>query len=257
MGVDRINPAQNASAPYLAPKELREWLASGKEFTLLDTRNDYEIRLGTFKNAVDMQLDTFRNFPQIASKYIQAHPELFQRPVVSFCTGGIRCEKAAPLLLEMGVKDVYQLEGGILQYFMDTDGEGYENDCYVFDRRVSLNRHLKPSTSVRMCFQCRQPVHLTPTPPQQQVEAETKDATENQQQQFEGQHEKEQQQQIEVEKNEVKERKLQAEGRRSRQVPPNKMEIDSSLQCPFCSAFKVSASSFASLSSSVRKQSSL
>jgi len=139
-GVAGIDPATYTSRRITA-EQLAEWFDTGKEFVLLDTRNDYETAAGTFKNAVTLPLDDFRNFP----RQLSALPEgLKHRPVVTFCTGGIRCEKAAPFLEQAGYTDVYQLEGGILQYFARCGHAHYQGTCFVFDGRESLNAELKP-----------------------------------------------------------------------------------------------------------------
>ena len=109
---------------------------------LLDTRNDFEVQAGTFKNAINWHLTKFTEFPE-AVKTHQA--ELEGKTVISFCTGGIRCEKAAIYMAELGLKDVYQLDGGILKYFEETGGIGYEGNCFVFDERETLDPDLKPN----------------------------------------------------------------------------------------------------------------
>ncbi len=124
------------SAPALAPKTLREWYASGKDFVIIDTRNDYELEAGKFKNALDIHLHEFKEFPQ---KIAALSDDIKNKPVVLYCTGGIRCEKAAPLAELAGFKEVYQLEGGILEYFKDCGHDFYEGDCFVFDERRTLS----------------------------------------------------------------------------------------------------------------------
>lgn len=153
-GVEGINPAKYTSR-QLPPKVLKEWLDQGKEVILLDTRNDYEIKLGTFKDAVIMEdLKTFRNFPAQVAKL---DPALKDKPVVSFCTGGVRCEKAGPYLETQGFKDVYQLEGGILNYFEECGGQYWNGDCFVFDHRVAVTPTLEKATA-GLCFRCRNPL---------------------------------------------------------------------------------------------------
>jgi len=142
-------------APNIKPSDLKQWLDEGRPVTLLDARNDYEVRLGTFEHAVDLNLRNFRDFP----KQLQEMPLPKNQPVVTFCTGGIRCEKAAPLLKQQGY-DVYQLEGGILQYFEDCGNAHYVGECFVFDQRVALDPQLAP-TDTEKCFVCWHP--LTPT----------------------------------------------------------------------------------------------
>jgi UPF0176 protein len=154
-GVAGIDPAR-APAPRLAPATLKAWLDEGRPVTLLDTRNAYEIRLGTFAGAVVPDIEHFRDFPAALARLPTA---LKTRPVVTFCTGGIRCEKAAPLLVREGFSEVYQLEGGILKYFEICGGAHYEGDCFVFDRRVAVDPALRETPAV-LCFACQMP--LTP-----------------------------------------------------------------------------------------------
>ncbi len=138
-GVEGIDPAR-APAPRLDARELKRWLDEGRPVVLLDTRNDYEVAAGTFKNAVVPPIDHFRAFPEAVRRLPE---ELKRLPVVSFCTGGIRCEKAAPLLQREGFQEVYQLEGGILKYFELCGGAHYEGDCFVFDKRGGVDPALR------------------------------------------------------------------------------------------------------------------
>ena len=134
-GVPGIEPAKRTS-PKLAPQELKRWLDEGRPVTLLDTRNDYEVKAGTFQNAVTLGIDHFRNFPAAVQRLPAA---LKQQPIVMFCTGGIRCEKAGPYMEREGFEHVFQLDGGILKYFEDCGGAHYAGDCFVFDRRVGVD----------------------------------------------------------------------------------------------------------------------
>ncbi len=152
-GIEGIRPRKH-TAPRLEPKELKTWYDEGKKFVILDTRNDYEIRTGTFKNAVDMSLKTFRQFPIEAQKLPQ---EMKNLPVVTFCTGGIRCEKAAALLEHYGFEEVYQLNGGILRYFEECGAAHYNGECFVFDRRVGVDGDLQETSTV-ICHRCQMPV---------------------------------------------------------------------------------------------------
>lgn len=153
IGMDEVQPAVY-TGDSIAPKEFKKWLDDGKAVTVLDTRNDYEIRLGTFENAMDLEIKSFRAFPAA----VEAMPdELKDTPVVMFCTGGIRCEKASVVMLEAGFKDVRQLEGGILGYFEEVGGSHWNGDCFVFDHRVALTPELKESEAIQ-CFACRQPL---------------------------------------------------------------------------------------------------
>lgn len=152
-GVDGIDPARRPS-PKLAPKTLKQWLDEGRKVTLLDTRNDYEVRLGTFKGAVDPNIDHFREFPDAVRKL---PAELKSQPVVMFCTGGIRCEKAGPFMVREGFEQVFQLDGGILKYFEECGGAHYDGECFVFDRRVGVDPQLKETGSV-LCWNCQVPL---------------------------------------------------------------------------------------------------
>jgi UPF0176 protein len=141
-----IQPAAGR-APGVDALTLKRWLDQGhddegREIALLDTRNDFEVDEGTFDGAIDWRISKFTEFPPA----LKAHREEFKgKTVVSFCTGGIRCEKAAILMREEGVEHVLQLEGGILKYFEEVGGAHYHGDCFVFDGR----RALAPDLSAR------------------------------------------------------------------------------------------------------------
>ncbi|MFO7305164.1 MAG: sulfurtransferase [Gammaproteobacteria bacterium] len=152
-GVEGIDPAKYTS-PKLPPAELKRWLDEGRPVTLLDTRNDFEVKVGTFRNALPIGIKHFREFPE-AVKRLPA--ELKEQPIVTFCTGGIRCEKAAPYMERAGFKHVYQLEGGILKYFEECGGAHYEGECFVFDHRTALDPHLQ-ETQWTYCFNCLTPL---------------------------------------------------------------------------------------------------
>lgn len=152
-GVAGVDPARQP-APKLAARTLKQWLDEGRLVTLLDTRNGYEVRLGTFAGALDPQIDSFRDFAAAVSRLPAA---LKEQPIVTFCTGGIRCEKAAPLLIREGFRTVYQLDGGILKYFEECGGAHYAGECFVFDRRVSVDADLRATGAV-LCWNCQQPL---------------------------------------------------------------------------------------------------
>lgn len=152
-GVDGIEPAKYTS-PRLDAKTLKQWLDEGRTVTLFDTRNDYEVKLGTFKGAIPAGIDHFRDFPE-AVKKLPEH--LKDQPVVTFCTGGIRCEKAAPFMEREGFKHIYQLEGGILKYFEEVGGAYYDGECFVFDQRVGVDAGLHETESTQ-CFACQSPL---------------------------------------------------------------------------------------------------
>ena len=154
MGVEEINPFQ-FTGQKISPKELNNKLDNNEEIVLLDTRNEYEVRLGTFKNALVLDLDSFRDFPEEIEKLRE---ELNGKEVVMFCTGGIRCEKASALMLENGFENIKQIEGGVINYFQETGGKHWNGDCFVFDDRVALNKNLVETDYV-LCFRCREPLN--------------------------------------------------------------------------------------------------
>ena len=152
-GVEGIDPAHRTSAK-LSAHTLKQWLDEGRPLTLLDTRNDYEIRMGTFRGALPAGIGHFREFPDAVKKM---PPELREQPIVMFCTGGIRCEKAGPFMEQAGFKNVHQLDGGILKYFEECGGAHYDGECFVFDRRVGVDPALQETNSV-LCFACQMPL---------------------------------------------------------------------------------------------------
>ena len=143
-------------APAVDAVTLKRWLDqgvddTGKPVVMVDTRNDFEVDVGTFDNVVDYRIKKFTEFPEV----IAAHKDDFAgKTVVTFCTGGIRCEKAAIHMQEIGYDNVYQLEGGILKYFEEVGGAHYNGDCFVFDYRTALNPQLEPTVTTQ-CFACR------------------------------------------------------------------------------------------------------
>lgn len=151
-GHSNLNPAKQR-APAVTPKQLQRWLQQGaddqgKPLVLLDTRNQCEVRYGTFQNAVTLPIDRFTELP----KAIEAQrAALTDKTIVSFCTGGIRCEKAALWLQEAGLGPVYQLDGGILNYFEKVGQTGYRGTCFVFDEREALDAGLKSMHATELC----------------------------------------------------------------------------------------------------------
>lgn len=152
-GVEGIDPARKPS-PKLAAKELKQWLDEGRPITLLDTRNDYEVKLGTFHNAMTIGLQNFRDFPAAVEKL---PAEMKQQPIVMFCTGGIRCEKAGPFMEREGFEQIYQLDGGILKYFEECGSDHYDGECFVFDHRVGVDPTLRETESTQ-CHVCQTPL---------------------------------------------------------------------------------------------------
>ena len=154
MGVTNIDPTHLVGT-YVAPSEWNQ-LISDPEVLLIDTRNRYEVDIGTFEGAINPKTDTFREFPE----YIQNNykPDTHKK-VAMFCTGGIRCEKSTALLKQMGFEGVYHLEGGILRYLEEIPSEEslWRGECFVFDNRVAVNHDLEPGT-YDQCHACRHPV---------------------------------------------------------------------------------------------------
>ncbi len=138
LGVNNLDP-NRAPAPRMSSAELKRWLDEGREFILLDTRNRFEFNHGTFAGAIDLNIEKFRDLPNAVQ---QQRERLQNLPIVTFCTGGIRCEKAAPLLQKFGFHDVYQLDGGILKYFEEQGQAYYQGSCFVFDERIGLDGEL-------------------------------------------------------------------------------------------------------------------
>jgi UPF0176 protein len=155
VGVEDVQPLEEAS-PKISAELLKQWLDEKRPIAMLDTRNDYEVELGTFENAIDLKLKTFREFPKAAAALPE---EIKQNPVVMFCTGGIRCEKIGPFMKGLGFQEIYQLEGGILKYFEQCQQSHYRGDCFVFDQRVAVDPSLDPSGNSE-CFACKH--SLTP-----------------------------------------------------------------------------------------------
>lgn len=143
-----------ATAGRIRPKELAEWYDQGRDFVVLDTRNEYEVKLGKFEGAHSLAVDHFVDLAEAAK---QMPDEWRNKPVVTYCTGGIRCEKAAPYLSALGFSEVYQLDGGILGYFEAVGGKHWEGECFVFDQRVALDPELR-ATGARLCPHCQGPI---------------------------------------------------------------------------------------------------
>jgi len=153
LGRDDINPRE-LTGEYISPQKLYEIYENNEDVIVLDTRNEYETRVGLFENAIDLKLDTFRDFP----KAIESLPEEYKnKQIVMYCTGGIRCEKASAVMLKAGFANVKQLEGGVLDYFKETGGKYWKGDCFVFDERVAVDTNLN-ETEYIYCYVCREPL---------------------------------------------------------------------------------------------------
>ncbi len=154
MGVEGIDPTKVAGT-YVKPKDWNALIAD-PDVVLVDTRNDYECEIGTFKNAINPNITTFREFPDYAQEHLAASRET---KIAMFCTGGIRCEKSTAFLKEKGFKNVFHLEGGILKYLEEIPQKEslWEGECFVFDNRVAVNHSLERG-SYDQCFACRYPI---------------------------------------------------------------------------------------------------
>jgi len=149
---------EKGRANFIAPQKLKEWLDRGTDdlgrpVVMLDTRNAFEIDYGTFENALHFNIEKFTEFPEAITKHKE---ELLDKTIVSFCTGGIRCEKSGLYMREIGMEHTYQLEGGILKYFEEVGAAHYEGSCFVFDEREALEPSLDiipPEHSIRKKIQ--------------------------------------------------------------------------------------------------------
>lgn len=154
MGVEGIDPNETVGT-YVDPSEWNA-LISDPNTILIDTRNDYEVEIGTFRGAINPETESFREFPA----WVEANRGQLNKPKVAmFCTGGIRCEKASSFMKQNGFNDVYHLKGGILKY-LETQPEDeslWDGDCFVFDQRVAVGHGLS-ETEYDQCFACRRPL---------------------------------------------------------------------------------------------------
>jgi UPF0176 protein len=148
------NPSQQVGT-YVAPQDWNA-LIQDPEVLVIDTRNAYEVEIGTFKGSIDPHTDAFTDFPEYVRQNLNPHEH---RKVAMFCTGGIRCEKATSLLLAEGFSEVYHLEGGILNYLEQIPAakSQWQGDCFVFDERVAVTHNLEPG-NYRMCYDCGLPI---------------------------------------------------------------------------------------------------
>ena len=142
---------------FIQPNDWDKFI-NKKDVKIIDTRNNYEYKIGHFKNAINPKIDTFKEF----NEYIKTNKDQFQnKKVAIYCTGGIRCEKAGPLMERYGI-DTYQLKGGILKYFEQTNSKLWNGECFVFDYRVSLNKELSKGIS-KLCYGCNTPLTIKET----------------------------------------------------------------------------------------------
>ena len=154
LGKKEIDPSKT-TGNYIEPKNWNKLIAD-PDVLLIDTRNTYEIKIGTFLGAENPNIKNFRDFPNFVKKKLNSKKN---QKIAMFCTGGIRCEKASSYLLEKGFKDVYQLKGGILKYLEQNTKKNsrFKGECFVFDERVSVNKKLK-NGRYQQCYACRMPI---------------------------------------------------------------------------------------------------
>lgn len=154
MGIETIDPKQIVGT-YVEPKEWND-LISDPDVLLVDTRNDYEVAIGSFKNAINPETEVFRQFPKFVEENLDVKKH---KKVAMFCTGGIRCEKSTAFLKTQGFEEVYHLQGGILKYLEVVPAEEslWEGECFVFDNRVAVNHDLEKG-SYDQCHACRMPI---------------------------------------------------------------------------------------------------
>ncbi len=160
MGIEDLNPVEDAGI-YVAPEDWNELIAQD-DVIVIDTRNDYEVAIGSFEGAINPQTETFRQFPQWSKRILARTPA---PKVAMFCTGGIRCEKASAYLKSQGIPEVYHLKGGILKYLEEVgeDDSMWSGECFVFDRRVSVGHGLSQGTH-QLCAICRRPFRNSHAP---------------------------------------------------------------------------------------------
>ena len=154
LGKKEIDPSKT-TRNYIEPRNWNKLIAD-PDVLLIDTRNTYEIKIGTFLGAENPNIKNFRDFPNFVKKKLNSKKN---QKIAMFCTGGIRCEKASSYLLEKGFKDVYQLKGGILKYLEQNTKKNsrFKGECFVFDERVSVNKKLK-NGKYQQCYACRMPI---------------------------------------------------------------------------------------------------
>lgn len=143
-----INPNVK-TGKYLEPKEFSEMIDQ-EDVVVLDVRSNYEHNLGKFKNAITLDIDNFRDFPDQIDQLAQYK----DKKILTYCTGGIKCEKASALLLHHGFKDVYQLHGGIIKYGKEAGGKYFEGKCYVFDNRIAVDVNTVNPKTISTCYNC-------------------------------------------------------------------------------------------------------
>ena len=152
-----LNISEIKQSKFIQPNDWDKFI-NKKDVKIIDTRNNYEYKIGHFKNAINPKIDTFKEF----NEFIKTNKDQFKnKKVAIYCTGGIRCEKAGPLMERYGL-DTYQLKGGILKYFEQTNSKLWNGECFVFDYRVSLTKELSKGIS-KLCYGCNTPLTIKET----------------------------------------------------------------------------------------------
>ncbi|MGZ3770218.1 MAG: oxygen-dependent tRNA uridine(34) hydroxylase TrhO [Bdellovibrio sp.] len=157
-GIPEIMPPKGKNH-HLSPSEWNQVLKEENDFVMIDTRNWYEYKIGTFKGALNPDIEKFTDFPE----YIEQQGISKDKKMLIFCTGGIRCEKGILELQNQGFENVYQLDGGIINYMKQFPNDQFEGECFVFDHRVALDQDLKPSQKYGLCPHCGQPSEIKVT----------------------------------------------------------------------------------------------
>jgi len=163
MGFSYVKPAESTGT-HLDALQFKKWLDDKEDIVILDTRNDYEVDVGTFRNAINPGINIFREFPNWIQKQLDDHQDWKSKKVVTFCTGGIRCEKATAYMQHIGFENVYQLNGGILKYLEEThqaaskEDNHFDGECFVFDYRVAVNHALDQTENYDVCYRCWNPL---------------------------------------------------------------------------------------------------
>lgn len=155
LGTPELSPTSKYHR-HLTPEEWDRVLDEDKDLAIIDTRNSYEYRVGTFQGAIDPKIEQFGEFPEFIDKQDYAK----DKKILIFCTGGIRCEKGILELERRGYNNVYQLEGGIINYLKRRPQSKFEGECFVFDNRVALKQDLTPTESYKLCPHCGQPADI-------------------------------------------------------------------------------------------------
>jgi UPF0176 protein len=154
LGIPEVDPNRHVGT-YIEPKDWNQ-LISSPDVIVIDTRNEYEVKIGSFQGAIDPQTESFNEFPAYVKTHLDPNK---QQKVAMFCTGGIRCEKASSYLLSQGFREVYHLKGGILKYLEEVpaDESLWEGECFVFDDRVAVTHNLKEG-HYQLCYSCGRPI---------------------------------------------------------------------------------------------------